>query len=79
MQLNPEQTRIIASILCDYAQIESCLAPDELDVVINVAREAGFPQNSIEALARMRANAIALLEGGVHEEGEHWIELRATR
>lgn len=75
MQLNPEQTRIVASILCDYAQIESCLAPDELDVVIDVAREAGFPQNSIEALARMRANAIALLD----DEFGHWSELRSTR
>lgn len=62
MQLTFIELRTLAAMLCDYATIENCLAPDELDIVIKVAVSANFPQNSIEHLARIRANAIADLD-----------------
>ncbi len=62
MQLNETETRILASMLCDYAQCEMCLAPDELDIVIKIAVQANFPQDSIEALWRLHAESVANLE-----------------
>jgi hypothetical protein len=49
-------------MLCDYATIENCLAPDEVDIVIKIAVRANFPQDSIERLWRIHADAVATLE-----------------
>ena len=62
MQLNETETRILAAMVCDYATMESCLVPDELDIVIKIAVAANFPQDSIEALWRIHAKAVADLE-----------------
>ena len=61
MQLDQTETRTLAAMLCDYATIENCLAPDELDVVIKVAVAANFPQDSIELLWRIHSAAVATL------------------
>lgn len=62
MKLSIQETRILASMLCDYAQCEMCLAPHELDIVIKIAVQADFPQDSIEALWRVHAESVANLE-----------------
>jgi hypothetical protein len=62
MKLDIQETRILASILCDYATIENCLAPHELDLIIKVAINADFPQDTIEALWRVHSQAVADLE-----------------
>jgi hypothetical protein len=62
MQLDQTETRTLASMLCDYAQMETCLAPDEVDIVIKVAVQANFPQDTIEALWRIHAESMATLE-----------------
>jgi len=62
MQLDQTEIRTLASMLCDYAQMEMCLAPDEVDIVIKVAVQANFPQDSIERLWRIHAEAVANLD-----------------
>lgn len=62
MELSKTEIRTLAAMLCDYAQAEMCLAPDELDIVIKIAINANFPQDSIEALWRLHAESLANLE-----------------
>lgn len=62
MQLNPGQIRALASMLCDYATVENCLEPHELDIIIAIAVEANFPQDTIERVWRVHAQALADLE-----------------
>jgi hypothetical protein len=60
--LTIHETRLLASMLCDYATIENCLAPDEVDIIIKIAVNAGFPQDTIEALWRVHSASVATLE-----------------
>ena len=58
MQLDPLEIRTLAAMVCDYATIENCLAPYELDIAIKIAIAANFPQDSIEHLRRIHAQAV---------------------
>lgn len=63
MQLNEIETGTLAAMLCDYAEIEGTgITPPELELIIKIATNANFPQNSIEHLWRIHAEATALLE-----------------
>lgn len=62
LELTHRDLVTLASMLCDYATIENCLAPDEVDIVIKIAVQANFPQDSIERLWRIHADAVATLE-----------------
>ena len=62
LELTHRDLITLTSMLCDYATMESCLAPDEVDIVIKIAVQANFPQDSIERLWRIHADAVATLE-----------------
>jgi hypothetical protein len=62
LELTHRDLVTLASMLCDYATIENCLAPDEVDIIIKIAVQANFPQDSIERLWRIHADAVATLE-----------------
>jgi hypothetical protein len=62
MQLDQNETRVLAAMLCDYATIENCLAPDELDIVMKVAVASNFPEDSLNIIRRLHAESVANLE-----------------
>ena len=64
MKIENYELSLLAVMLCDYAEIEGiCITPPELELIINIVREAKLPQNTVEHLWRIHAQAVATLEG----------------
>lgn len=63
MKIENSDLYLLAMMLCDYAEIEGTgITPPELELIVRIATEANFPQNTVEHLWRIHAKATELLE-----------------